>query len=633
MIVRIKYTVLLLALIGLSINSRANTLEIKFPPVLVKNINHTITIQNKLDLNEGDSLTIFINEIPHVATIIDSEINLTYKFDHKGKYEFKINDDVVQEEINPIPLWFSVLPPLIAILIALIFKEVFTALFVGILIGTTTIFSFQGLNIFTSLFKGVFSVVDTYVLQSLNDSGHLSIIIFSMLIGAMVNIITKNGGMKGVVNILSKYANNPSSGQFVTWLMGIAIFFDDYANTLVVGNTMRPMTDKLRISREKLAYIVDSTAAPIAAIAFVTTWIGAELSYIEDGINTIGLDESPYSIFFNSLKYSFYPILALLFIVILIVKKSDFGPMVKAELNARKFGILESNNNSFSNNINDLDVDENIKARWYNAAIPVLIIILGTFAGLFYTGFDSEVWNSSVSFATKLSTIIGNADSYSALLWSSSMGVLAAVLLTITQRILSLKDTVESMVNGFRTMLTAILILTLAWSIALLTKHLHTADFISQILVEINMSPYLVPATTFILAALVSFSTGSSWGTMAILYPLILPATWLITQKYGMDYDASLAIFYNVVSAVLSGSVLGDHCSPISDTTILSSLASSCNHIEHVRTQLPYALTVGGVSILLGTIPAAYGVPSIILFAANLIILYLIVHYFSTKTA
>jgi len=472
------------------------------------------------------------------------------------------------------------------------------------------------------------------MLEALTQSGHMAIIIFSMLIGAMVNIITRNGGMKGVVNILSRYANNPRSGQFVTWLLGIAIFFDDYANTLVVGNTMRPVTDRLKISREKLAYIVDSTAAPIAAIAFVTTWIGAELSYIQDGIATIGIDESPYNVFINSLAYSFYPIFALIFILILIRKQVDFGPMYNAEKNARLSiaKYKDDNDTSFSNQLNELEVPEHIKPRWYNAAIPVFIVIFGTFAGLLYTGWNQEVWNDeAIGFSKKLSIIIGNSDSYKALLWSSVSGVLIAILLTVTQKILNLKNTVDSMINGFRTMLTAIVILILAWSIALVTKHLHTADFISQLMVSVNISPQFIPALTFILAALVAFSTGSSWGTMAILYPLILPASWLIAQNYGLEHGGSLDIFHNVVSAVLAGSVLGDHCSPISDTTILSSLASSCNHIDHVRTQLPYALTVGGVAIFVGTIPSAFGISSWFLFPAGFIILYIIVRVFAKK--
>jgi len=605
--------------------------SIEMTNVIVKGIETEIKLNFKNQefrkIFEGYPVTIKVNNTPIVARVIKGTARFKYKFTEKQDFEIKISDYTYSKKITPIPLWFSIIPPLIAILFALIFKEVFTALFIGILVGTATMFWYQDTALIPAILKGMFAIVDTYIIEALSESGHMAIIIFSMLIGAMVNIITRNGGMKGVVNILSKYANSPRSGQFVTWLLGIAIFFDDYANTLVVGNTMRPVTDKLKISREKLAYIVDSTAAPITAIAFVTTWIGAELSYIQDGINTIGINESAYGIFLSSLGYAFYPIFALLFILILIRKQVDFGPMYNAEKKARLSENinLDDESNTFSNKLNELEVSEHINPKWYNAAIPVFIVIFGTFAGLLYTGWDQSVWHdTNLTFSTKLSTIIGNSDSFKALLWASISGVLVAILLTLVQKILNLKATIDSMINGFRTMLTAIVILILAWSIALVTKHLHTAEFISQSLVSINIAPQFIPAVTFILGALVAFSTGSSWGTMAILYPLILPASWLIAQNTGLDHEASLAIFYNVVSAVLAGSVFGDHCSPISDTTILSSLASSCNHIEHVRTQLPYALTVGGVSIAIGTIPAAFGISPWILFPAGLFVLFLI---------
>jgi Na+/H+ antiporter NhaC len=535
--------------------------------------------------------------------------------------------------IKAVPQWMSILPPLIAIVIALIFKEVFTALFLGIFSGTFIISIYGGDSLFPGLLHAVQRIVDTYILESLSDSGHLSIIIFSMLIGAMVNLITRNGGMQGIVNFLSKYSGTSRSGQFITWLLGVLIFFDDYANTLVVGNTMRPVADRLNISREKLAYLVDSTAAPIASIAFVTTWIGAELSYIQDGITTLGLDETPYIVFLHSLKYSFYPILALLFILFLIWRNRDFGPMYHAEKKARLSGNDKSGDDesTFSNNLNDLDPEKNIRIRAYNALIPVFVVVGGTIAGLLVTGLESNPWDPELSFAFNLSNVIGSSDSYRALLWSSLGGVLTAVILTVGGRILTMKKAIDSLINGFRTMLTAILILIMAWSIALITKHMHTADFISRVIVEVSIPPGFVPALTFILAALVAFSTGTSWGTMAILYPLVLPASWLITQETGMEYQQSLDIFHIVVSTVLAGSVLGDHCSPISDTTILSSLASSCNHIQHVRTQLPYALTVGAVAIFIGIIPAAFGVPVWILFIISLLMLLMIIQIFGKR--
>jgi len=604
---------------------------IEFPNIIVQKVKSEIKIipEQKLDVKPEVRLNGNVVDVD----LKDGELILPYQFDQKEELTISIGSFEERKEVTPIPLWMSVFPPLIAIMMALLIREVFSALFLGILVGTTIIFYYQGSTFFIAIFQGIFAIIDTYILESMTDPGHLSIILFSMLIGGMVNIITKNGGMKGVVNILSRYAQSPRSGQFVTWLLGVAIFFDDYANTLVVGNTMRPVTDKLKISREKLAYVVDSTAAPVAAIAFVTTWIGAELSYIQDGINTLGLNESAYNVFINSLAYSFYPIFTLAFILMLVYNKVDYGPMLKAERKARKEGVIVDDAEGFSNKLNELEVDEKIKARWYNAVIPVLVIILGTFAGLIFTGWDQEVWsNDALGFSKKLSATIGNADSYKALLWSSMSGVIVAFSLSIGQKLLSLKESVDSLINGFRTMLTAVVILILAWSIALVTEHLHTADFISQTMLAFSISPYFIPTLTFILAALVAFSTGSSWGTMAILYPLLLPACWIISQDSGFDYAKSMTIFYNVVSAVLAGSVLGDHCSPISDTTILSSLASSCNHIEHVRTQLPYSLTVGAVAITVGTLPSAYGISSWILFPVGMIILFVIIKIFGKKS-
>lgn len=607
----------------------AADITVEFDKVIIQHIPVDVKIRiDNVKIQNGYLQEVIVNDSMLFLPFEDGAYTFETSFHQKSELNISVGDASFSSPINPIPLWMSVLPPLIAILIALIFREVFSALFLGLLTGSAIITYYQGYSFFGAFFYGLLSVVDVYILESLNDTGHLSIIVFSMMIGAMVHLISANGGMKGVVNFLSRYASNPRSGQFITWLLGIAIFFDDYANTLVVGNTMRPVTDRLKISREKLSYIVDSTAAPIAAIAFVTTWIGAELSYIEDGISVIGLNETAYSVFLSSLKYSFYPVLTLLFIPIIIFKGKDFGPMLMAERKARKSGVKSNITSTREFDIDDLDPS---KERWFNAVIPVLVIVFGTIAALIFTGLQQVRWSDEISFSTNLSNVIGHADSYKALLWSSLAGTVVAVLLTIVQRLLSLKESIDNLVKGFKTMLTAVMILVLAWSIALITKYMHTADFISGIMLAVNIAPFLIPAFTFFLAALVAFSTGSSWGTMAILYPLILPATWMISTENGLDYDASLAIFYNVVSAVLAGSVLGDHCSPISDTTILSSLASSCNHIDHVRTQLPYALTVGVVAIFFGTIPAAYGVPSYILFPVDIVILYFIVVLFGRK--
>jgi Na+/H+ antiporter NhaC len=621
-------------------NFNATNIRIEIPDIIVRKITYEIKIHVSPEaqqyLNDKNELFFVLNNQLVKAEVINGVAKYPHAFNADEAIEIRVEQYFYSKDVRPIPLWLSIFPPLIAILMALLLKEVFTALFTGLLVGTSIISFYQESNFIIAIGKGLLRIIDTYILESLFHTEHLSIIVFSLLIGGMVSIIIKNGGMNGIVNLLSKKAASVRSGQFITWLLGVVIFFDDYANTLVVGNTMRPVTDKLKISREKLSYIVDSTAAPVASIAFVTTWIGAELSYIQDGIITLGLDETAYNIFLHSLRFSYYPILALCFILLLIFMRKDFGPMYFAEKRARGLDV-ETSKKEKKEKISlvaedEMQVSKHIVPRWYNGAIPVLIIVFGTLLGLMVTGWDEQVWNDpDRAFSTKLSAIIGNSNSFKALLWSSLSGVIVAIVLSTSQRLLTLKEATTTLINGFKTMLTAVVILVMAWAIAMITKDLHTADYISQILVKTQLPAYFVPAITFILAALIAFSTGSSWGTMAILYPLILPASWLICQSHGMNQDASLLIFYNTVSTVLAGSVLGDHCSPISDTTILSSLASSCNHIEHVRTQLPYAITVGAVAVIFGTLPAAFGIPSYILFPVGIILLYLIIRYFGKK--
>lgn len=538
--------------------------------------------------------------------------------------------------LRRIPLWLSVVPPLLAIAMALLFREVILSLVAGIWAGA---FIAGGLRLdsFYYFFLSFLDVLDHYIIEALTDSDHLSIVLFSLLIGGMVAVISRNGGMAGIVERLSAYARSARSTQFITWLLGVAIFFDDYANTLIVGNTMRPVTDRFRISREKLAYLVDSTAAPVAAVAFITTWIGAELSYIDDGIADIPLlseSFSAYAVFLESLKYSFYPLLTLAFLLMIVWTGRDYGPMYLAETRARQTGrVWEQAGRSEEEDEDDMENLNPVSGapyRWYNAALPVVVVILVTLYGLLQTGMEGSweelvasgfvppdrswgaVWSTLANaegtpgFFILLGKVIGNANSYVALLWSSLLGVVTALVLTLGQRIMNLYRSMNTLVTGFKTMAPALIILSLAWALALTTKELHTASFLSFAL-EGSLNPLFLPAIVFVLAAFISFSTGSSWSTMAILYPIAIPTTWAICQTAGLDGAHSKEILFNVISIVLGASVLGDHCSPISDTTILSSLASHCNHIDHVRTQLPYALTVGAVSIVLGTFSTALG--------------------------
>ena len=517
------------------------------------------------------------------------------------------------------PLWLSVLPPLVAITMALLTREVLSSLFVGILTGTFIMSLFDGATPISALLSGFLRIVDTYIIGALTDSDHVMIIVFTLIIGGMVRILSINGGMHAIVNWLSKRASTPRAGQIATYLMSLVIFFDDYANTLVVGNTMRPITDRLRISREKLAYLVDSSSAPMVAVAFITTWIGAELSYIQNGIDAVGLDVSAYSVFLHSLSYSFYPLLTLIFMLIIVVSQRDFGPMLVAERKARAATVENENPSKAQENFHAID-----------ALLPLLVLIFGTIAGLFITGYDELIWTGDKSFVTKLSATVGNSNSYVALLWSSLFALMVAIAMTMLRGKHKFGKLMEETVEGFKSMITAVVILTLAWSIALITKDMHTAEFVSQLLVKWSVLPEIIPAVTFVLAFFIGFSTGTSWGTMAILYPIILPSSWLLAETQGLDAETCMNLFNIVVATVLAGAVLGDHCSPISDTTIMSSTASGCDHISHVRTQMPYALTVGAISLVV-LVPVSFGMPSWVAFVVATVVMWAIVRFVGKK--
>ena len=507
-----------------------------------------------------------------------------------------------QATTRAIPGWASILPPVIAIVMALLFRRVVPALFLGIWIGAWIV---QGITV-SGLFWGLLDAIDVYVLNAIVDSGHAAIIVFSLMIGGMVGIISKNGGTTGVVELITDWANTSVRGQVATWVMGILVFFDDYANTLIVGNTMRPVTDRLRISREKLAYLVDSTAAPVASLALVTTWIGFEVSLINEAVATIdGLNLSGYGIFLESILYSFYPWLALFFVLAIALTDREFGPMYDAEKRTRETGRVlgeDAKVDEAAAEGEELAPTEGAPKRALNAIIPVLVLVFGVLGFLWSTG------TAAVGTEAPLREVIGAADSYQALVYASLLGVLVAAGLSIGQGILSLDETVDAWYGGLKSMLFAMIVLVLAWGLSNLTEVLLTAEYLGAALSE-TLPPAVVPALIFILAAATAFATGSSWGTMGILMPLVVKLTWDVLVANGMSDPQHYHILYSAVSCVLAGAVWGDHCSPISDTTILSSMASGCDHIEHVRTQLPYAGSVGLVAITLGTLPAGFGMP------------------------
>lgn len=588
--------------------------EISFP-VKIKNLPDS-TEKRVTILDDEDNI---VTEYSFYGTSFEKDVTLR----NSGDYKITVSGaDNLSVGIRIIPGWLSIVPPLLAIFLALVIRQVLVSLAAGIFVGAIILYDY---NPFTALLR----FTDTIIINSLIDADHMFIIVFTLMIGGVVGVISKNGGTAGLANLITRYARKAKSGLVSSWLMGMVVFFDDYANSLIIGNMMRPITDKLRISREKLAYIVDSTAAPIASIVLISTWIGYELGLINDGLKSIGWEASAYDVFIQTIPYRFYPIAAMLFVFLTSITRRDFGPMYKAEKRASLTGQLTERDakiEGLKDSEDDLYTGE--KAKWYNGVVPIFIILFGTIAGMVYTGILSLQEAGSADYSVQ--NIIGNADSYSALLWASFAASVVAILMSSWQRILKLNDAINAWQKGIQTMLVAAIILVFAWGISDITNQLKTADYLISILSD-TIDPRFLPVLVFIVCSLISFSTGTSWGTMAIVMPIVIPLAAKMVEVSHLDFSHTQLIINGVVSSVLAGSVFGDHCSPIADTTILSSMASHCNHIDHVKTQLPYAMAVAFVCMLLGDIPTAFGMNPFLANGLIAVVLIGVLYFFGKK--
>lgn len=504
----------------------------------------------------------------------------------------------------------TILPPLVAIVLAFVTKNVTLSLFTGALSGTILI-NLTGANIFSAIFKGFLAIMDN-ILSSLADPWNAGIILQCLAIGGLIALISKMGGAKAIAESLSKRAKTQKSAQLITWLLGILVFFDDYANSLIVGPIMRPVTDKLRISREKLAFIVDATAAPIAGIALISTWIGYEISLIKDGYASIGQDVNAYGIFVSSIPYRFYNILILIFIVFTAVFMKEFGPMLRAERRARKTGKVLSDNAKpmVSEEMSNLEVKDGIKPSIWNAIIPIGVLLIASFIGFYYNGYNSimggedaaaiKILTDSPRTLAAIRETFGAADASIVLFQSSLFASIVTMAMGVGQRIFTLGEAVDTWIDGMKSLIITGVILLLAWSLSTVIKDLGTAKFLASILSN-TIPKFLLPSIIFILGSIISFSTGTSYGTMGILMPLAIPLANAISPESGY--------IVTCVGAVLTGAIFGDHCSPISDTTILSSMGSACDHLDHTNTQLWYSISVGIITVLFGYIPVGLGIP------------------------
>ncbi|HIG12044.1 MAG TPA: Na+/H+ antiporter NhaC family protein [Planctomycetes bacterium] len=526
----------------------------------------------------------------------------------------------------------SLLPPLVAILLAVLLRRPVISLFTGVLAGALLLRWAGTGAIYAKVFGGLSDVFSVFLLDEVLDrggNGRLHVIGFVIAMLAMVGVITKNGGIRGLMNIVARFARTARSTQVATYLMGLAVFFDDYANTILVGSTMRPLTDRYRIAREKLAYIVDSTAAPVAGLSIFSTWIAFEVSTFSAQLPLAGLSpDDGYSIFIQTLPYRFYCILTLGLVLMVTVSGRDFGPMLKAERRARKTGQLvrEGGTPMVSDAATAMEPAASITIRAWRALVPLGVFVGVTVWTILSTGGAFAKAAPSLFTIQGLSSVLGDADSYVALWRGSSMGLLTAVVASLFAGLRL--EILDAAWKTLKSMGIALAILYLAWMIGAVCGKLGTASYLTVMLDQMLM-PLALPVILFLLSGVIAFSTGSSWSTMSILLPLVVGLAFSLGE--GTEIGG-LALVVLSIGAVLEGSIFGDHCSPISDTTVLSSVASASDHIDHVRTQAPYALLCMGVAIVAGYLPAAvFGTHPLVSLAAGLGVLGLALYVFGAR--
>ena len=465
--------------------------------------------------------------------------------------------------------FWALVPPIVAIALALITKEVYSSLFVGILVGGLLYsgFSFEGTitHIFNDGFVGV-----------LSDSYNVGILIFLVILGAIVALMNKAGGSAAFGHYAKKKIKTRAGAQIMTIALGILIFIDDYFNCLTVGSVMKPVTDEHKVSRAKLAYLIDATAAPVCIIAPISSWAAAVAGFVEG--------EDGFSIFLRAIPYNYYALLTILMMFLIVLLHIDFGPMKKHEENALKGDLFTSGHQE-----DQTAAPVNEKGKVIDLVIPIITLIICCVIGMIYTGGFFGGANLVEAFS--------NSDASVGLGMGSICALIIIVIVYMFRRVMSFKDCMACIPEGFKAMVPAILILTFAWTLKAMTDSLGAAEFVANAVKSVAGSfMSLLPAIIFLIGCFLAFATGTSWGTFGILIPIVTgvftdPATGAIVP--GAEHLIIIG-----VSACLAGAVMGDHCSPISDTTIMASAGAQCNHINHVSTQVPYVLTVAAISFV-----------------------------------
>ncbi len=491
--------------------------------------------------------------------------------------------------------WYSIVPPLLTIILAFLTRNILLSITLAIITGGLLTSLPSDPTSLSAVLAGLKATL-SYPIDTLRDSMNLQILAFVPPIFAMVEIVVVSGGFTAILQKCLPLIKTRRSAQIVTALMGLVYFIDDYSNAVIVGSSMRPVTDRFKISREKLAFLVDATSAPITSLAVISTWIVYEVGLFADTAQTLGIQRDGYSMFFDSLVFRFYSILMLAFVFGHVLFGCDFGPMKKAQDKAQTDPPAEVD-------VTSAPVTDPPRGRMLNAVIPLGGLILFHITGLWLDGggpakttdfasvFQWQYWRE----------VIGSSEnSILILIYAALFSLTLAILCARLSQTLRMSVILTCIMTGIKKCLLPCPILISAWTLKNCCDSLSTDHFLSNLLTG-NVPPLIFPALVFLVAAVTSFATGTSWGTMAIIIPTAVPIAFALDeQTYGLITVISLG-------AVLDGAIFGDHCSPISDTTVISSIASRCDHIQHVRTQMPYSLFVAGLALVCGYIPAGLG--------------------------
>ena len=492
-------------------------------------------------------------------------------------FTFKDAPIIVEGAATPFAgTFWSLLPPIVAIVLALISKEVYSSLFLGCLVGALLVSNFQPWETLVQLVEG-----DNGIVTTVSDSGNIAIIVFLVVLGIMVDLMNKTGGSEAFGRWATKTVHTRAGAQLMTMLLGVLIFIDDYFNCLTVGAVMRPVTESHHISRAKLAYVIDATAAPVCMIAPVSSWAAAVSGYVQsDSVNGIQL-------FVAQIPWNYYCLLTLLMIVVISILNIDYGPMLTHEYNAQvKNDLFTTPERPFAG-ADDYETNSKVKSSVIDLILPVVVLIATCIIGLIYTGgfFDTESGNYH-AFASAFS----DASSGAGLAIGSMLALVFTYVYYWLRGSIGFEKSFESVPQGFIQMISPILILSFAWTLCGLTRYgMNSADFVISAMSGAGSLAKFLPAMIFIIGAAIGFATGTSWGTIGIMAPIVVQV---------FNYDQQPVLCTIGLAAACAGGVMGDHCSPISDTTIMASAGAHCYHLNHVFTQIPYALTVAGVSFV-----------------------------------